>query len=249
MSGISATYLQWSPGNEYASKEEIPLDMIVYDAYGAEEEVWEQYGLILGIDEDKACHMGFMDEDQKLEFLEKTRKMTLLDMYDAMVNLVKATGEISRYQGIKDSEQARLEAWKYHDKVCEAYEIATRCIYYNDLKPKAAEGVNHDANGKPETEPFFLHLLNTDSPGTYKAIQKGIDSGRIRITPEGKLDFRFIKKGTLAHIFKTGGYTDWSRVKGNVLIDGQKITGNIKNLAAIEPPKDFEEIKKELYPN
>lgn len=159
MSGISATYLQWSPGNEYASKEEIPLDMIVYDAYGAEEEVWEQYGLILGIDEDKACHMGFMDEDQKLEFLEKTRKMTLLDMYDAMVNLVKATGEISRYQGIKDSEQARLEAWKYHDKVCEAYEIATRCIYYNDLKPKAAEGVNHDANGKAETPEYIQNLI------------------------------------------------------------------------------------------
>lgn len=96
---------------------------------------------------------------------------------------------------------------------------------------------------------FFLSLLERDSPGTYKAIQKGIDSGRIIITPEGKLDFQFIKKGTLAHIFKTGGYTEWARLSCHVLIDGKEITGSLKNLAASEPPKGFEEIKRELYPN
>lgn len=93
---------------------------------------------------------------------------------------------------------------------------------------------------------FFLDLLKTDSPFTHKAIVKGLETGRIEITHEGKLNFKAMTKGSLVHIFKEGGYTEWSRVKENVLLKGQEV-GELKDLAAKEPPKEFERIEKELY--
>ncbi len=94
---------------------------------------------------------------------------------------------------------------------------------------------------------FFLDLLKTDSPFTHKAIVKGLETGRIEITHEGKLNFKAMTKGSLVHIFKEGGYTEWGRVKENVLLKGQEVKKELKDLAAKEPPKEFERIEKELY--
>lgn len=97
--------------------------------------------------------------------------------------------------------------------------------------------------------PFFIMLIKHDSPGTYEALQRGLRSGMVTFSQDGKIDFKCISKGSLAHIFKTGGYTEWGRVSDYVTLDGQEITGTLKTLAGNEPPKDFEQIKKELYPN
>ena len=174
-------------------------------------------------------------------------------LYKEFMDIVSRESALA-YEKYKDLHFSKSGFIGMMERTTEYQRYSALIDLYNEFERDKGHFIQYEKKAQdkaetPETEPFFLQLLNTDSPGTYKAIQKGIDSGRIRITPEGKLDFRFIKKGTLAHIFRTGGYTDWSRVKSNVLIDGQEITGSLKNLAAIEPPKDFEEIKKELYPN
>jgi len=162
----------------------------------------------------------------------------------------KKSGKPSRgvhYEQIMKDKANPSEIYKKGSVLLKAYSSIWDEVLEQKTSIKELENIDSIMNNV--SRHYFIMLLSSDSPGTYRAVQKGIDTGRIRITPEGKLDFRFITKGTLAHIFKTGGYTDWSRVKGNVLIDGQEITGSLKNLAASEPPKDFEEIKKELYPN
>jgi len=96
---------------------------------------------------------------------------------------------------------------------------------------------------------LWLDLIKKDSPGTYKAIIKLIELNRVQITQDGKLNFISMKKGTVAHIFKEGGFTEWNRVIQFTLIDGSDETGSLKTLAANDPPKEYENIKKDIYQN
>lgn len=96
---------------------------------------------------------------------------------------------------------------------------------------------------------ILLDLIKEDSPGTYKAIIKLIELNRVQITQDNKLNFISMKKGTVAHIFKEGGYTEWNRVMQFTLIDGKEDTGSLKTLAANVPPIEYEKIKKDIYQN
>ena len=263
-------WLKFTDFESYQKCRDIPIIEIAITALHWWDHILKCYILCLGYRGDSARDFKYMDKDVLYVFLRETGNNLTLNMYDSLTSFYETVIRICRYSKARDTKKNRNKLWLLYVelKEIEFFEIEKRFIAnfpdidYHTLYQKAYLNPSVELNEvktdsiqaqkQPETidsRPFFLNLLEIDSPGAYKAIQKGIDSGRIRITPEGKLDFQFITKGTLAHIFKTGGYTDWSRVIGNVLIDGREITGSLKNLAAIEPPKGFEEIKKELYPN
>jgi len=156
------------------------------------------------------------------------------DFFIEMYKEIKRKSDLSEYQKLVYMNTQENYIDEYTKKSLEEYEKLWDEAIFQSEAPEI-------------TNILFLDLLREDSPGTYKAIIKLIELNRVQITQDNKLNFISMKKGTVAHIFKEGGFTEWNRVIQFTLIDGQIITGSLKTLAGNEPPKEFEKVKKEIY--
>lgn len=169
------------------------------------------------------------------EEIDKNKAITLLDNMgrENAINII-------------DKQLERIR----HGTTWKTEEIDDDIANFEREKEKINRYINLIKQRKRETEKcIFLELLHEDSPGTYKAIIKLIELNRVQITQDNKLNFISMKKGTVAHIYKEGGYTEWYRVMQFTLIDGKEDTGSLKTLAANDPPIEYEKIKKDIYQN
>jgi hypothetical protein len=180
-----------------------------------------------------------------LEYVKRTEKNDKL--VTAFQDIILECQEITR---IHDAGWINLPLKEWLNELFDKRDKIIKKIHHMEqgIKLHAAIQNKQKSEQAPEiTNILFLDLLREDSPGTYKAIMKLIESKRVEITQDTKLNFQCFNKGTVAHIFKEGGYTEWNRVTQYILIDGQIITGSLKTLAGNEPPKEFEKVKKEIY--
>ncbi len=158
------------------------------------------------------------------------------DFFIEMYKEIKRKRDLSEYQKLVYMNTQKNYINEYTKKLLEEYEkLWDEAIFQSEAPEKSKN--------------LWLDLIKKDSPGTYKAIIKLIELNRVQITQDNKLNFISMKKGTVAHIFKEGGFTEWNRVIQFTLIDGNEDTGSLKNLAASEPPKEYENIKKDIYQN
>jgi len=168
-----------------------------------------------------------------------------------------AAGEISIQEAIQKIELALIrhkEILPDMRRYCAEHGFNRRfCDFYiNELKEiyvelnTSPQKFLETPNNNGGQQDWFLNLLQERSPNTYRAVKNALKIGLVE--QDGKQLLFNCKIGTVAHIFKFGGFTEWGEIARAVKIKNGKLSAkSLATLACYDATKEYREIKKKIF--
>jgi hypothetical protein len=120
------------------------------------------------------------------------------------------------------------------------------CARIDEFCKQIVDGILQAPDNSGINQNWFLIILQERSPRTFKAIKKAIQIKLVVL--DGAMLIFNCGKGTVAHIFKDGGFTEWADISRAVKSSkGDLTAASLGTLSNNIEPKEYREIAKKLF--